>query len=755
MIRLSQRPLAVGDIEYVYIPRKRTDPSIIFTPEDFEDNILNVLASLPKNLVQLNDPFTHFGNIKMVQTLTPHHFSVYYPDSITYLLEHNPYKISCKVFFLHPEMEKLDSAIKLLISAYTLVFLVRIDSPDKVFNGFEEHTITSPIDFIQKLIVNKAKVERILLESFPKQQIPFEVVLDIKDLHHSYNPKNSFRGCDANYLTLNQTLGNAWLEAKSPGADTGKVVEELKVIMAAPNDPSRFKLILDQLKKMDELEILVLEDRGIEFPNFKDEWLSPLILIAPFNYPTLNDVLDPSIPEKDLKRWKKILSYEQSLNYVSYTPSGAVEPEDVKAQASLLRTKNSYLDFLGYLHASFTNSTVVRFPQLSNSIKKYLSFFKPDTINTAKWLKSKKLIDAFGRELSKLIIPDDLANELFLIPRQVVAITDLPIEWLMLKEQNLSYYYDITRIPETPYGGILASFTANSHTQYIVKEDILSKTLILLGASADDKKDYEFKFYFDTIEKQAKTLTCKTARCFSVKEVIEQVEKHKPDLLIFDCHGGFDPSTSSSYLEINGEKLTGADIVKHKISAPLVFLSACHTNPNYGYLNKIANAFFEVGCLAITATYFPISVHSGSSIYYRLLNNLYNASKLSVHKNWLSFVSHVIRTSYYKDLVYKTQQNVTNSSLSKSEKKQIVKSLEKLNLEIGLNFLRFDLRPNAINLLHESLNKIVPEKLIDKTTIPEYVFYTNMGRGDLVRFECWERKFDELNKHNNQFRFKG
>lgn len=745
---ISQRPLAVGDIEYIYIPKKRSSPSILFPPEDFEHNILHVLGSLPKNLVQLNDPFTHFGNVKMVQTLIPHRFSVYYPDSISNLIRQNPYKISCKVFFVHPGTENLDQIIKILLSEFLLAFLIRIDAPDQLLSGYEKLTITSPLDFIEKLIEKKDVVERILLESFPKQQIPFEVSLDIKDVHQSYNPRHSFRGCNANYLTLNQTLGNAWIETRNESVSQEQIIEETKVVMKDPSNPSRFKALLSQIEKMDELEILVLEDRGIKFPNHKDEWLSPLVLIAPFNYPTLTDILDPNIEKDRLRSWKKALSHEQSLNYVSYTPREGYTQKDISAQAHLQSSKTSYLDFLGYLHASFTNSPIVRFPQLANSIKPLLSFFKPETINDTKWTNSKKLIDSFGSKLSSLIIPEGLDEQLFLIPRQIVSITDLPIEWLIFKGMNLSFHFDVTRIPENPYGGILASFTANAHVQYTVKDDILSKTLIILGASVEDGKDEEFKSYFDTIEKQAKQLNCQTARCASIKGVIDQIAAHKPELLIFDCHGGFDPKTYSSYLEINGEKLTGVDIVKYKITAPLVFLSACHTNPNYGYLNKIANAFFEAGCLAITATYFPISVYSGTSIYYRLLTNLSNAVKMSVHKNWLSFVSHVIRTSFYKEVIYQTQENVANSSLNDVEKKRIIQGLHNLNLEIGLNFLRFDLRPNALNLMFEKLNELVPKEFIDKKTIPEYIFYTNMGRGDLVRFECWEKKFEDLNRRS-------
>jgi hypothetical protein len=506
---------------------------------------------------------------------------------------------------------------------------------------------------------------------------------------------------------------------------------------------------------MDELEIMVLEDRGIIFPNHKDEWLSPLVLIAPFNYPTLSDIFDPSTEKDELRRWKRALSHEQSLNYLSYIPREGYTQGDISAQAHLQISKTSYLDFLGYLHASFTNSPVVRFPQLANSIKPLLSFFKPEAINTTKRTHAKKLIDSFGNRLSSLIIPKGLDEQLFLVPRQIVAITDLPIEWLIFKGMNLCFHYDVTRIPENPYGGILASFTANAQVQFTVKNDILDRTLIILGASVEDGKDEEFKSYFNTIEKQATELNCQTARCSSIKDVVDQITLHKPELLIFDCHGGFDSDTYSSYLEINGERLTGVDIIKYKITAPLIFLSACHTNPNYGYLNKIANAFFEAGCLAITATYFPISIYSGTSIYYRLLTNLSNAVELSVHKNWLSFISHVIRTSFYKEIIYQTQENVGASTLNDLDKTAIIKALHDLNLEIGLNFLRFDLRPNALSLMFEKLNELVPKHLIDKKTIPEYIFYTNMGRGDLVRFECWEKKFDELNKHDNQFRYKG
>ena len=202
----------------------------------------------------------------------------------------------------------------------------------------------------------------------------------------------------------------------------------------------------------------------------------------------------------------------------------------------------------------------------------------------------------------------------------------------------------------------------------------------------------------------------------------------------------------SSYLVINGEKLTGDDIVKFKITAPLVFLSACHTNPNYGYLNKLADAFFEIGCLAITATYFPISIRHGSNLYFRILRNLRNAVKYSVHRNWLAFTCHVIRTSYYKEVIDNTIEKVLKSTLSEGDKKAISEDLTKLNVKIGVHLMKPQMRVLTIDQFINEMEKICPRDLIDQRAVPEFTFYTNMGRGDLIEFENWRTEFHKIDK---------
>ena len=82
---------------------------------------------------------------------------------------------------------------------------------------------------------------------------------------------------------------------------------------------------------------------------------------------------------------------EQSINYISYTSKSNTSFAELKYKGSFQMAKAAYLDGVGYLHASFTDSPVIRFPMLGNSIKGELSFFKPETINNTKWNKFQEI----------------------------------------------------------------------------------------------------------------------------------------------------------------------------------------------------------------------------------------------------------------------------------------------------------------------------------------------------------------------------
>lgn len=178
-------------------------------------------------------------------------------------------------------------------------------------------------------------------------------------------------------------------------------------------------------------------------------------------------------------------------------------------------------------------------------------------------------------------------------------------------------------------------------------------------------------------------------------------------------------------------------IVSNKIVAPLVFISACGTAPTYGYTNIIANAFFEIGALSVTSTYLPIAIDSGSILYLRLLNNLNIASNDAIHKNWLEFISHINRSSFIMEKYNIAFANVDNPTK---------KILKRENVSTLNDLLDFNKRREVFNSIDNRISKYA--NIIIKQTaniIPEYLFYSNLGRSDLIKFECWLDEFSKVN----------
>src|SRR5690606_25886123 len=109
----------------------------------------------------------------------------------------------------------------------------------------------------------------------------------------------------------------------------------------------------------------------------------------------------------------------------------------------------------------------------------------------------------------------------------------------------------------------------------------LSKPLIILSADGRGSRDHEFHASYSALEEVSKTSDFVYRYCNSIEDVATAVREVEPEILIFDCHGDIDKSNQTSYLIINKQKLTGNEIVKHNLSAPIVFLSCCNTSPNY------------------------------------------------------------------------------------------------------------------------------------------------------------------------------
>ena len=198
-------------------------------------------------------------------------------------------------------------------------------------------------------------------------------------------------------------------------------------------------------------------------------------------------------------------------------------------------------------------------------------------------------------------------------------------------------------------------------------------------------------------------------------------ERIDPLLLIVDTHGGVDEDNHQSYLKMGNEVITGDDVVKSDIHPRLVFLSACNTFTTYNTVSTIANAFFQVGAAAVTTSYMPVLIEPATTLYTRLLNNLNIAASQNVHRNWLAFMSHLMRTSYIQAPIYRavnkdvkididTLTRLTTESMFFRKRREIYKNLNTNAFTKGLG-------ADYQNI------------------IPHYLMYSTLGRADLIRFE--------------------
>jgi len=747
------RTFQLGDIEYYYIPQEhRGTPSAFFPPVEFQNTIIDTLREYPKNLFQLNSSNQLYEANKFSQLPLPIRFGTIFHHDYQYAIDQMIGKLGIKVFFINPSIPRVELTIKHILGYFDLAYIAIIrDAPFSLI-PYTDFLIQGRQSFFDKLKRDRERISRILTD-MKGEPVVFDLSIPAYEGFAGYNEFSRFRPSLNNYYMLNQIICNDW-HAPTKNIETSWEEESAAVVQGDKNDLARLRQLIDQVDKIDKIEYNFIKLNHIQFPNDQDEWISPLIMTVPFNFPYMGFVVPENTPLRNWDMLRKMMDMEQSLAYLYYK-DGISEPSKEEAMdfASLATAKTSFLDSVAFLHASFTFSPMIRLPHLGNSIKRELSFFKPEFINAKNIKNSRTNILQFGTRLTERLLPDGLSKELFVLPRQIIAISDLPVEWLIHEGENISFTHDVTRIPETPYGGSLSAFAANSVFKFELHENIIKDTLVLFCATSDDENP-EFLKYFRFIEDLSKKLGFKTFRCNSSKDVIEKVNEFKPSILIFDSHGDYDKDTLSSFLRVNkNDRITGEMIVKEKIFAPIVFLSACHTNPNYGYINKLADAFFEAGCVSVTATYFPISIRSGFNVYLRVLNSLDHVSRHAVHKNWLSFVGHIIRTSHIMDLSTYAIAFTLRSPLDRDQKNKLIEKIKELTLKANIRMTKFHGRADTKNKYVAELKSILPASFPNiANIIPENAFYTNLGRGDLLLFKVWREKYKALNEQlsNNQ-----
>lgn len=558
---------------------------------------------------------------------------------------------------------------------------------------------------------------------------PFSVPIfpkTVRDFGDVFSPSR------VNTQTLNAIQGN-W------GFSSDLSKEELLKMRAASSEvafsdregSSRQKLLVEQIRKIRRMETV----QGLELKEIKmleEYYRAPLVIGAPYTSIEMRKVSDKkSLPAEDAQRalmYEWVMDAEYSKSYTVYKTWGDEMPrEELKASQMLnsriVDTRMTFMDNVAMLHCSIRFSPYFRMPILGKNINAELSFVGIKNLDKIAYARTRnqsirKAMTKIGQKIASTALCPETINCIKNDCAQIVALTDLPIEWMMLDGVPLGFSHDVCRLPETPVQSLMSQYLEAKLRPYIIPKDILNRTLVVYG-----NNDSLFLLAQEAVEELKERLHFETRRCLTKQAFFDAVKEINPDLLIVDCHGGINPDTHQSYIMMGDDIVAGDDVVQSGIHPRLVFLSACNTFTAYNSVGIIANAFFEVGANAVTTSYMPLDVLEATTLYIRLISNLSIAANKDIHRNWLSFISYLLRTSYIYAPMLEHKDKMT-PALSKaladlSTKSMLFENRRKLYAELNNNAFTSKVGANYDHI------------------IPHYLMYSTLGRADLIRFQSF------------------
>ena len=488
-------------------------------------------------------------------------------------------------------------------------------------------------------------------------------------------------------------------------------------------------MLIEQIKRIRAIETMVAYNDP-DKKTIEDQSRAPLVLAMPYTSIDMRKVERSSEMTQEESRMadfaETILGYYYTKNYTVWNSKRFVKtPEEFllfqSLQSAFLEPRMRLFDLAGLLHCSMRFSPYLRLPIMGKNINSELSFVGIKNIEKLASSPSKnksirKAMETIGKKITSESLVPSTVKLLKKSVTQIVAMTDLPIEWMMIDGIPLGFSHDVCRIPETPAAGMLSQYVECKFIPFNIPKDILKHTLVIFGNEEDS-----FVKAQEPVVALSKVLGFQICKCLTKEAFFNTIKEIDPLLLIVDTHGGVDEDNHLSYLKIGGEVISGDDVVKSDIHPRLVFLYACNTFTTYNTVSTIANAFFQLGAAAVTTSYMPVLIEPATTLYTRLLNNLNIAASQNVHHNWLAFMSHLMRTSYIQAPIYRavnrdvkididTLIRLTTESMFFRKRREIYKNLNTNAFTKGLGAYY-------------------------QNIIPHYLMYSTLGRADLIRFE--------------------
>ena len=694
-------------------------------PMSVVSSMLFYLGNLPQSMFQFVYGVEYYEKLKHYGLQLGYDLRMIYPDtpqfSIDRLLELT--KDQPRVILLCTDNEQS-------IQTYNALFSGKIDI-DTLCILYEKIEVLWTVQCAKAF--NKEKVWKWFYEfainhyEIDKERLPFSVPILQKEV---YDKGYVFSPSRVNTQILNSILGNWGYSKELSDEESIKAkAEASKNALADKDGTARQDLLIEQIKRIRAIETMVAYNDP-DKKTIEDQSRAPLVLAMPYTSIDMRKVERSSEMTQEESRKadfaEAILGYYYTKNYTVWNSKRFVKtPEEFllfqSLQSAFLEPRMRLFDLVGLLHCSMRFSPYLRLPIMGKNINSELSFVGIKNIEKLASSPSKnksirKAMETIGKKITSESLASSTVELLKKSVTQIVAMTDLPIEWMMIDGIPLGFSHDVCRIPETPTAGMLSQYMECKFIPFNIPKDILKHTLVIFGNEEDS-----FVKAQEPVVALSKVLGFQIRKCLTKEAFFNTIKEIDPLLLIVDTHGGVDEDNHQSYLKMGDEVISGDDVVKSDIHPRLVFLSACNTFTTYNTISTIANAFFQLGAAAVTTSYMPVLIEPATTLYTRLLNNLNIAASQNVHHNWLAFMSHLMRTSYIQAPIYRA-----------------VNRDVKIDIDTLIRLMTESMFFRKRREIYKNLNTNAFTKGLGvdyQNIIPHYLMYSTLGRADLIRFE--------------------
>lgn len=336
----------------------------------------------------------------------------------------------------------------------------------------------------------------------------------------------------------------------------------------------------------------------------------------------------------------------------------------------------------------------------------------------------------------------------------IKIVSNLPVEWGTHNGLPLMIRHEVSRIPVSP--GLPATMLLLDGEQICLTIDNLKKIRVISSFDEGDelKDDLEKRIAIATRRSHDAESLAKHRATLGVTEDFESItpleleiewfkvnsaDEFRASLLdndcaitIFNMHGGHGLQGAGSFA-VGKDVVSLYDFIDEFQASPIVVLCSCDTNPIDRNHYSSASAFLRAGAKTVLASALPILSKEASIFVARLLLRiqLYLPRRLStkdgISVRWSSFVSGMVRRSYYSELFELLAKKYGLSANTKRELNYFAGTrVDPLSENWHEDILQYTSKKTGLAM------STIEEFIVDYFALPECLKYIQIGNPESI-----------------------